>query len=416
MAVELKPGAGQRIMQRLDELAAFTEDPPGLTRTYLTPVQRAAGVRIIGWMREAGLEADFDEIGNVVGRYGAPGLPTVLIGSHFDTVRNGGKYDGQYGVIGPIDCVAALREAGVRLPFAIEIIAFADEEGVRFRSTFLGSHAASGKFDFSLLERRDDQGVSMAEALRNYGLDPTQIGRAARDRQRALCYLEIHIEQGPVLLQENLPLGVVTSIAGVSRFQATCTGLAGHAGTVPMHMRQDACSAAAELALYVEKRCSGVESLLGTVGLFSVRGGSANVISGIVDFSVDLRGATDALREAAVSDILGAAERIGEERKVRFEFNKIFEAGATPCAPWLIERIAAGIERHGVPVRRLPSGATHDAVAMAELCDVGMIFVRCGNGGISHNPAEIMTAEDAEIGARVLLDVILSLEARVRAY
>jgi hydantoinase/carbamoylase family amidase len=335
----------------------------------------------------------------------------VLIGSHFDTVRNGGKYDGQYGVIGPISCVAALHESGVKLPFAVEIIGFADEEGVRFRSTFLGSRAVTGKFDFSLLERRDDQGMTMAEALQHYGLDPTRINRAARDRERVLGYLEIHIEQGPVLLQENLPLGVVTSIAGVSRFQATCTGLAGHAGTVPMHMRQDACTAVAELALFVEKRCSGVESLLGTVGLFSVRGGSANVIPGVVDFSVDVRGATDPLREAAVGDILAAAGRIGEERNVRFEFNKIFEAGATPCAPWLIEKITAGIEKQRIPVRRLPSGATHDAVAMAELCDVGMIFVRCGNGGISHNPAEIMTAEDAELGARVLLDVILSFVA-----
>jgi allantoate deiminase/N-carbamoyl-L-amino-acid hydrolase len=409
-------GIGTRIMRHADLLARHTEVPGQLTRTFLTPVQRAAADTLMGWMRDAGMSATLDAIGNVVGRYeGAQaGLPALMFGSHFDSVRNGGRYDGDLGVIAPIACVDALHRAGRRLPFAVEVVAFADEEGVRFQATLLGSKAVAGTFDTGLLSKRDADGVSMAEALVAYGLDPARVAAAARRREEILAYCELHIEQGPVLLAEGLPVGVVTSIVGFDRFMVHATGLAGHAGTVPMPLRRDAAAAAAEIVLFVERRCRSVDGLVGTVGQLSVLQGATNVIPGACEFSLDVRSGDDAVRDAAVADILAEIDAVGARRGVAFAVTPTQQAKRCACAPWLMDQLDAAVARAGVRPRRLPSGAGHDAMAIAPLADVAMLFVRCGNGGISHHPDETMSEADADLSARILHDFIVHFDLAAR--
>jgi hydantoinase/carbamoylase family amidase len=409
-------GIGARIMRQADLLARHTEVPGQLTRTFLTPVQRAAAGTLMGWMRDAGMSARLDAIGNVVGRYEGerPGRPALMFGSHFDSVRNGGRYDGDLGVIAPIACVDALHRAGRRLPFAIEVVAFADEEGVRFQATLLGSRAVAGTFDPGLLARRDADGVSMAEALVAYGLDPAQVTGARRRRDEILAYCELHIEQGPVLLTEGVPVGVVTSIVGFNRCMVRATGLAGHAGTVPMALRRDAAAAAAEIVLFVERRCRSVDGLVGTVGQLNVPQGATNVIPGACEFSLDVRSGDDAIRESAVADIFAEIDAVGARRGVEFTVTPTQAAGRCGCAPWLMDQLDAAVARAGVTVRRLPSGAGHDAMAIAPLADVAMLFVRCGNGGISHHPDETMTEADADLSARILHDFIVHFDPSAR--
>jgi N-carbamoyl-L-amino-acid hydrolase len=347
-----------------------------------------------------------DAAGNVIGRYEAqtPGAPALLTGSHFDTVRNAGKYDGTLGILLPIACIRRWNEQGKRFPFAIEVIGFAEEEGVRFKATLLGSRAAAGTFDMAVLDNRDDSGQAMRDAMAAAGLHASGLAKAAYARDAVLAFVEVHIEQGPVLLNENLPLGVVTAISGASRFIVEVTGLAGHAGTVPMPLRRDAAMAAAEMGLWIEQRCQGIPGLVGTVGQFAVPNGAANVVPGSAVFSIDIRACEDAVREQAVADTLQAIERIAARRKVSASVRKTHEAPSVPCAPWLQEQLAASLDRCGVEARYLPSGAGHDAMAMAAIADVAMLFVRCGNGGISHHPDETMTAADAELAARAFMD------------
>jgi hydantoinase/carbamoylase family amidase len=400
--------SGSQLMMRLETLAQFSEEREMLTRTYLTPSHRAAGEQIKNWMREAGMRADFDAAGNVVGRYEAlePGRPALLIGSHYDTVRNAGKYDGMLGIVSAIACVQQLHDDNRRLPFALEIIAFADEEGVRFGATLLGSNAVAGRFDMTLLDKCDSDGIRMAQALRDCGLDPRAIPAMARKPADVLAYVELHIEQGPVLEAENLPLGIVTAIAGATRFNARIQGLAGHAGTVPMPLRRDAAVAAAEAVLAIEQRCRRDEGLVGTVGQLSVPNGATNVIPGSAEFSIDIRAADDHLRAAAIADIQHEFDAIAARRDVTFELHKTHEAPAAQCAPWLMDQLEAAVTRAGIAARRLLSGAGHDAMAFSELTDIAMLFVRCGNGGISHNPLETLSTADAEFASRVLLDFI----------
>ena len=348
-------GIGARIMRHADLLARHTEVPGQLTRTFLTPVQRAAADTLMEWMREAGMSARLDAIGNVVGRYEGehPGRPALMLGSHFDSVRNAGRYDGDLGVIAPIACVDALHRAGRRQPFAIEVVAFADEEGVRFQATLLGSRAVAGTFDPGLLARRDADGVSMSEALVAYGLDPAQVAGAARRRDEILAYCELHIEQGPVLLTEGLPVGVVTSIVGFNRFMVRATGLAGHAGTVPMALRRDAAAAAADIVLFVERRCRSVDGLVGTVGQLNVPQGATNVIPGACEFSLDVRSGDDAVREAAVADILAGIDAVGARRGVAF--------AVTPqpdCHALRLRAVADGPARRRRRARRRAGPAT----------------------------------------------------------
>jgi OHCU decarboxylase len=400
------------IMSWIEELAAISEEPGRLTRTFLTPQHRTAGQRVIAWMRDAGMTADFDAIGNVVGRYEGrePGLPALLLGSHLDTVRDAGRYDGMLGVLSAIACVGTLHRAGERLPFAIEVIGFGDEEGVRFQSTLIGSRAVAGDFDPSLLARCDVDGVSLAEALRRFGVDPGRIGTVARRPEQVLAYVELHIEQGPVLEAEGLPLGIVTSIAGASRYALEISGDAGHAGTVPMALRRDALAAAAEAVLLVERSCAARPDLVGTVGQLTVSPGAVNVIPGAARLSLDIRAPTDASRRAATEEVLRGIEEVCRRRGVSLRATRTHDVAATACAPWLMTQLEAAIVAQGVRPLQLPSGAGHDAMALAALCDVGMLFVRC-KGGISHNPAESIAAEDAEIGARALLHFIRHFNA-----
>jgi len=404
----LSADIGTRIMAWADALAVHTDQPGILTRTYLTDAHHGAAAQLTEWMQAAGMTVRRDAAGNVIGRYeGAQAnAPALLTGSHFDTVRDAGRYDGNLGVILPIACVAEWRRQGKRFPFAIEVIGFAEEEGVRFKATLLGSRAIAGTFDHNVLDNVDDAGRTMRDVMRAAGFDAAQLPAARHDREKVLAFVEVHIEQGPVLLNEGLPVGVVTAISGATRFIVELEGLAGHAGTVPMDMRRDAAMAGAEIGLFIEKRCGGKPGLVGTVGQFNVPNGATNVVPGRAVFSIDIRAGVDAEREAAVNDVLAEIERVCARRNVRVHIRKTHEAASVPCAPWLQSQWAAAVQRQGVPVRHLPSGAGHDAMAIAAIADVAMLFVRCGNGGISHHPTETMTAEDAEIAARVFADFV----------
>ena len=409
-----KASLGQEIVRRIDDLAAVSEESDHLTRVYLTEALRQAADLIQSWMREAGMSTHLDAIGNVCGRYEGerPGAPCLMLGSHYDTVRDAGKWDGPLGVITAIACIADLNRRGKRLPFAIEVIGFADEEGVRFASTLLGSRAVAGTFDARVLNVRDRDGVSMRDALVQFGLDPDHIGTAARARGDLLAYLELHIEQGPVLEAQNLPVGVVTAIAGATRLAARLTGMAGHAGTVPMALRRDALAGAAECIGAIEQVCrSHAAGLVGTVGSIQARPGATNVIPGEVSFSIDMRAPTDMHRKRAVADIVARLEAIAERRQLALQLDVTHENRTVPCAQWLKDQIGQAIGAEGFSVFELPSGAGHDGMAMVDIADVGMIFVRC-RGGISHHPDEHVEPADVDAGARVLLRVIENFRPR----
>ena len=402
------PQLGDQVLAWCDILSAWTDEAGGLTCAYMTAAHRRTAAQLAQWMSEAGMQVQIDAVGNVVGRYLSDdaNAKTLLTGSHYDTVRNGGKYDGREGILVPIAVVKHLHERAEKLPFHLEIIGFSEEEGVRFKSTFLGSNAISGQFDMALLDQQDAAGVTMRTALLEAGHDVTQIPAIARQRDDVLAFVEVHIEQGPVLLGRGLPVGVVTSIAGSRRSLVALEGVASHAGTTPMSMRRDAACAAAEIVLYVEQRCAQAQALVGTVGQIEVPGGSVNVIPGACHLSLDIRAADDATRDGAVRDIHAAIEQICQRRHIDVALTELMSASAVPCAPWLMQQLAAATARAGVPVYELASGAGHDAMSMSKLTDVAMLFTRCGNGGISHNPLESLSADDAEVSAQILLDFV----------
>ena len=403
---------GVRIIAMAQHLARFSEDSQGLTCTYLTPAHRATAAEIRDFMLSAGLEVSIDAVGNVVGRWSGADDDggTLVTGSHYDTVANAGCFDGRLGILLPIAVVADLRHAGVRLPFTLTVVAFAEEEGVRFKSAFLGSRALTGTFDTAALDSVDAGGTSLRQALEDAGLDPAAIAGAALDPSTLLGFVEVHIEQGPVLLEAGAPVGVVTSIAGSVRGVITLVGLSGHAGTVPMGSRRDAAAAAAEIVLAVERRCSGAPGLVGTVGQLHVPGGAINVIPGHCQLSIDIRAHLDEVRKAAFADVMAEVERICAARRVTFQWQKVLETSSVPCSARLQRRWAESIGRAAgiAEPRYLPSGAGHDAMVMAGMTEMGMLFVRCGNGGISHHPAESLTVEDADVAARVFADFLLS--------
>ena len=401
---------GRELLERAAELGRHSDSAQHYTRLFLTPAHREAARRRAAWMAQAGMAVRTDAIGNVIGRYEGRepgGRDTLVTGSHFDSVRNGGKYDGVLGILVPIACVAELQRRGERPRCALEVVAFSDEEGARFQTSFLASRALIGKFDPAVLERRDADGVAFPDALREAGLDAARVGDARGAIERWAAYVEVHIEQGPVLLQAGHALGVVTTIAGGTRHRLHVAGEAGHAGTVPMGLRHDALAAAAEMVLAVERRCAAGGSLVGTVGVLQVRDGTGNVIPGEVEFTCDIRAGDDAVREAAERDVFDELERIAARRGVRLARTRTHGVRAVPCAQGLQQRLAASVERvTGAPAPRLPSGAGHDAMIMAEVVDVGMLFVRCGAGGVSHNPDETVTAADAGLAAAALLDFV----------
>ena len=396
-----------RIMERCDALARHSELPGGLTRVFLSPQARAATDQVLGWMREAGMQAKLDAIGNAAARYEGerPGLPCLMLGSHLDTVRDAGRYDGMLGVISAIECVSFLSSKKKRLPFAIEVIGFGDEEGVRFGTTLLGSRAVAGIFDMAVLKAKDPQGNTMNDALRQFGLEPNRIPEVARKKGDVLAYAELHIEQGPVLEAEGLAVGVVTAINGFSRLRVTLGGTAGHAGTVPMNLRRDALVGAAECVLATERIAKGHAELVGTVGRIEAKPGAINVIPGEVTFTVDVRAPQDPLRKHAVAAIRSHIEKISKDRKLDCEIETLQEFGVTACSPRLMDQLDKAVARQGFRVRRLPSGAGHDGMALGAITEICMLFVRC-KGGVSHSPLESITREDAAAGASVLMDFI----------
>lgn len=399
---------GSDILKQADVLAGFTEDAPLITRTYLSKEHKAAGEYLIGLMRDAGMNADFDPLGNIVGRYeaGVPFAPVVMTGSHQDSVRNAGKYDGLFGILSPIACVKELNRQGKRLPYTLEIVGFGDEEGVRFPATLVGSKAMAGQFDPAWLDKVDADGVTMRQAISDFGGDASlwkELDRRNEQHGDVVAFVESHIEQGPVLLNEGLAVGVVTAIAGATRMRLNVTGLAGHAGTVPMGARQDALAAAAEMILFVERFCTENAGLVGTVGKLSVKPGAINVIPQDVEFTIDVRSGDDATRAVALNAFATELPAIAKRRNVTLAIETLYDAGAAPCDPVLQKQFESAIAAQGIKPRYLPSGAGHDAMVFPVVAPMAMLFVRCGNNGISHHPDETMTAEDAEIATNVLL-------------
>jgi allantoate deiminase len=393
--------AGRRLMARLDAFAAFTDDPPRLTRLFLSDAHRRAAQAFIGWSAEAGLQARIDPAGNVVARYEGKraGAPALMLGSHIDTVRDAGRYDGNYGALAALALVESLAERGERLDHAIEIVAFGDEEGVRFRTTLTGSRALAGTYPEGALDQRDADGILMRDALKAFGGDPERA--ASIKRAGVVAFAEAHIEQGPVLEAEGLPLGIVTAINGATRLEVGVDGVAGHAGATPMSLRRDALTAAAEMALAIEARARSEGDLVATVGRFDVWPDATNVIPGHVQFSIDVRAPDDARRAKALADLSARIEAIAAARAVKVAVARPHDANAFVCDPGVIAGLRTAVEAIGVPARLLPSGAGHDTMAMGKLCPAGMLFVRC-KGGLSHNPLESITPEDCALGLKAL--------------
>ena len=384
-------------MHRCEILGAISEEPGRLTRPFASAAMRDANARVEEWMREAGMTVRRDNIGNVRGRYG-DGNATLLLGSHLDSVRNAGKYDGPLGVMVGIAAVQRLHDADKRLPFAIEVLAFADEEGLRYGTTYLGSRAVAGSFDPRDLVRTDSAGITMADSIRSFGGDPTRIADDRWAGGDLLGYVEVHIEQGPVLESLGLPVGVVSAIAGQSRYEITFTGEAGHAGTVPMDHRRDALTAASEAVLGFEALAKTDDQMVATVGKLEVEPGAANVIPGRVAFTLDVRHPNDANRSSACEAMLARVRETAERRKLEIEIRPVSERAAVSCSPRVIALLRQAIGEGAVEVA---SGAGHDGVYMSEITDIGMLFVRC-KGGISHNPAESVTREDVGVAIDVM--------------
>jgi N-carbamoyl-L-amino-acid hydrolase len=415
----VSPELGNRVWDWAERLAQHSD--PGyaergeLTVTYLTDAHRACAQRLSHWMREdCGFDdVSIDAVGNVVGVYHGSDrhAPRLLTGSHYDTVRNGGKYDGRLGILVPMACVRELHRAGRRLPFGIEVVGFAEEEGQRFKATFLGSGALTGHFDDAWLEQRDADGVTMREAMTRAGLCIADIPKLRRDASRYLGFVEAHIEQGPVLNEIDLPLGVVTSINGGVRFQCEVLGMASHAGTTPMDRRRDAAAAVAELVLYVEKRAAAVPNVVGTVGMLQVPNGSINVVPGRCAFSLDIRATTDPVRDECVRDVLAELERICTRRGLQFTLEETMRAAAAPSAPTWQQRWEQAVAALGLSPHRMPSGAGHDAMKLHEVMPQAMLFQRGLNAGISHNPLESITNDDTELTVRAFMNLLDQLAA-----
>ena len=382
-----------------------------LTVTYLTPAHQACQVQLQRWMMECGFDdVSVDAVGNVVGVYhGADrNAKRLLTGSHFDTVRNGGKYDGRLGIFAALVCVRELHRAGRRLPFGFEVVAFAEEEGQRYKATFLGSGALVGQFDPKWLDQEDADGIKMFDAMRAAGRPATLVAIRALRRNPAdyLGFVEVHIEQGPVLNELNLPLGIVTSINGSVRFLAEVRGMASHAGTTPMDRRRDAATAVAELALYLEQRAAAQPELVGTMGMLEVPGGSINVVPGRCKFSLDIRATTNEVRDACAADVLAQLKTICEVRGLNYTLEETMRAPAAPSDASFQTRWERAVQSLGLPVYRMPSGAGHDAMKLHEVMPQAMLFVRGENAGISHNPLESSTADDMQLGIEAFMRLL----------
>ena len=404
-----------RIMDRCDRLARESAEVGKISRLYGTPELRAARDLLDGWMREAGMTTRIDNVGNLIGRYEAdPAVAdpkTLIIGGHWDSVRDAGRYDGTLGVLSGIAAVEGLHDAGTRLAAAIEVMAFADEEGVRFHTALLGSAPIAGGFDPAWLAMTDDAGITLGEAIRTFGGDPEAIPGDARAPEDLLGFIEVHIEQGPVLQERDVPVGVVTGITGSARAEITFTGMAGHAGTIPMSSRRDALTGSAEFILAVERVGRSVEGLVATVGKLDAEPGASNVVAGRTVQTLDLRHPDPDVRDRAVDELDRAVKEIGERRNLEWAWHDSPCFAETPSDPVLTGTLRKAIEGESIPVVELFSGAGHDAVTMATITPVTMLFVRCKDG-ISHNPAESVMVEDVAAAVAVLDRFVASVAAQ----
>lgn len=415
-----EPVEGNEVWDWQERLS--TNSDPGyaekgqLTVTYLTDAHRACAQRISHWMREIGFdEVEIDAVGNVVGRYKAApefeaqGAKTLLTGSHYDTVRNGGKYDGRLGIFVPMACVKQLAQQGKRLPFNIEVVGFSEEEGQRYKATFLGSGALVGDFKNEWLEQKDADGITLREAMTHAGLCIDDIPKLQRDPAKYLGFVEVHIEQGPVLNELDIPLGIVTSINGSARYVCEFIGMASHAGTTPMNRRRDAAAGVAELSLYIEKRAGQDGDSVATIGQLNVPSGSVNVVPGRCQFSLDLRAPTNEQRDAMINDIMAEMASIAERRGLRYQAELSMKASAAPSAPEWQKRWENAVDALGVPLFRMPSGAGHDAMKLHEIMPQAMLFVRGMNAGISHNPLEASTSDDMQLSVDAFAHLLQQL-------
>jgi allantoate deiminase len=402
-------GMGARAEARCRELSRppYSEEPDKLTRRFLTPAHRATIDRIGGWMREAGMDVRLDAAGSLVGRkeFGTAGRPALVFGSHVDSVRDAGAYDGMLGVLLGLACVEALGER--KLPFAIEVVGFGDEEGSRFQASMNGSRAFAGKLNLAAaLEARDREGGTLRDAVAAFGLKPESMGDARRERGSVLAFVEPHIEQGPVLEAQGRALGVVTSIAGQWRLKVRVQGMAGHAGTTPMHLRTDALAAAAEAVLTVERIATeGAADLVATVGQIAAQPGAPNVIAGSAEFTVDVRAGTDAVRDAGLAQIEAAIAEIALQRGVKVEIERVQNLPASIMDTHLAALLKRAAAARGHDAPEMVSGAGHDAMIVASLAPTAMLFIRCAKG-ISHNPAESVTPKDCEAALQALVSFI----------
>jgi allantoate deiminase len=404
--------AARLVLQRCDQLGSYSEEPDRRTRRYGTKAMRKTNKAVKDWMLAAGMQSRQDAIGNLVARYDAyiPDAKTLVLGSHLDTVRDAGKYDGPLGVLVALACIERLFASGMRLPIAVELVAFADEEGLRFHTAYLGSSAFTGVLPHEALDLTDVDGVTLKEAIQFFGGDPEALGIAAHRRDELLGYCEVHIEQGPLLEANDLPVGVVSGSQGQTRVAISITGVAGHAGTVPMSLRHDALAAAAEYVVAVERQAQHTPGLVATVGQLLVEPGASNVIPGRVDFSLDLRHPDDQVREKALAALRAEAEAIAERRGVSVEWQTVSDQPSLRCSPRLVQLQTDAVTAAGYPVLMVASGAGHDAVTMATLTEIAMFFVRC-QGGVSHSPAESVALEDVAVAIEALERFILLLAA-----
>lgn len=412
----ISPALGNEVWDWHEQLSVYSD--PGfaekgqLTVTYLTDAHRACAALLSEQMRGCGFDTvHIDAVGNVVGRFEAakPGAKALLTGSHYDTVRNGGKYDGRLGIYVPMACVRELQRAGKRLPVAFEVVGFAEEEGQRYKATFLGSGALTGAFDPTWLDQKDADGTTMREAMAHAALRPQDIRTLRRNPADYLGFVEVHIEQGPVLNELDLPLGIVTSINGSVRYAAEVIGTACHAGTTPMDRRSDAAAAVAEVILAAERRAAQDGDSVATVGQLMVPGGSTNVVPGRCHFTLDMRAPNDAQRDALVRDVLATLEAVCTRRQVRYTLEQTMQASAAPSAPVWQARWERAVDALGVPLHHMPSGAGHDAMKLHEVMPQAMLFVRGQNSGISHNPLESTTSDDMQLAIEAFSRLLAQL-------
>jgi allantoate deiminase len=399
-------GLGRRAEQMIKTLASISAEPNRLVRLFLSPEHRDAADLISRWMQDAGLDVSEDALGTVRGHWSGGGKKRLLIGSHIDTVIEAGMFDGPFGVIAGILAAGHFAKAGRKLRFGIDVLAFGDEEGVRFPATLASSTACAGIFDGATLKLADGEGVTLADAIARYGKNVADIPAAAYARDDAAAYVEVHIEQGPVLEYRNQPLGVVTSIAGQTYLNVEFLGEAGHAGTVPMMLRRDALAGSAELILAAERMARDTRGkVLATVGHMNIPAAASNVIPGAVALIVDIRSGSDSARAGFVERFKPEARAIAERRHLGLLVTTTRDVATTPCDPALQDGFAAAIAALGGEPLQLASGAGHDGTAMAKLCPIGMLFVRC-RGGISHNPAEYAGPADMGLAVAALIKFI----------